>query len=57
MSKDTNFKKEEWHSEHWDKIKDPHLYGKFKDTGVDVNHLRQIGEAISYLPTEKKFHP
>jgi len=56
-SKHHSFSKEEWNSEQWEKIKDPHLYGKFKDTGVAVDHLTEIGEAISHLPTDKKFHP
>lgn len=38
-------------------MKDPNRYGKFKDTGVEVDHLRKIGEKISLLPPEKKFHP
>jgi hypothetical protein len=33
------------------------MYGKFKDTGVEINALRKIGEKICFLPTEKKFHP
>lgn len=55
-SKEHEFKVEEWGSEHWDKIKDPQTYGKFKDTGVDVNHLRKIGQRISELPANRTFH-
>lgn len=56
-SKNNTFNKEEWASEGWEKIKDPKLYGKFKDTGVDLKRLKEIGESISHLPADKKFHP
>jgi 2-oxoglutarate dehydrogenase complex dehydrogenase (E1) component-like enzyme len=56
-SKNFEFKKEEWASEQWEKIKDPQIYGKFKDTGVDIKALRTIGQKICLLPSEKKFHP
>jgi len=56
-SKNHNFNKEEWSSEGWEKIKDPKLYGKFKDTGVDLKRLNEIGRSISHLPEDKKFHP
>lgn len=32
------------------------MYGKFKDTGVDVDHLRKIGQRISVLPENRNFH-
>jgi len=56
-SKTKTFKVEDWGSEQWDKIKDPNRYGKFTDTGVNLDNLRKIGESISILPTDKKFHP
>ena len=55
-SKDHQFTHEQWSSEQWEKIKDPQLYGKFKDTGVEINELRNIGEKICHLPEDKKFH-
>jgi len=56
-SKTHTFNGEEWESEQWQEIKDPQLYGKFKDTGVDKAALLKIGEQISVLPENKKFHP
>jgi len=32
-------------------------YGKLKDTGVDIGVLREIGNKITVLPPDGKFHP
>ena len=55
-SKNLQFETEEWQSEKWEEIKDPELYGEHKDTGVDLAALKEIGEKISKLPENKKFH-
>lgn len=57
MSKVNRFKVEEWSSEEWERVEDPNRYGKIDHTGVDISKLTKIGEAMSYLPTDKKFHP
>jgi 2-oxoglutarate dehydrogenase E1 component len=56
-SKNITFETEEWSSTQWDAIKDPKKYGAHKDTGVDIETLRDIGSKISVLPADKKFHP
>jgi 2-oxoglutarate dehydrogenase E1 component len=43
-SKTHVFNAEDWRTEHWDMIKDPEKYGKFKDTGVELKRLKEIGE-------------
>jgi hypothetical protein len=44
-SKSTKFKKEEWLTEEWAKIKDAEKYGDFlNDTGVDLEILKKLGE-------------
>ena len=56
-SKTVTYEAEEWKTKQWDKIKDPHLYGKQKDTGVPKEILTDIGKKISVLPAEHTFHP
>ena len=41
----------------WEEIKDPKRYGHLKDTGVDLSAIRDIGNKITVLPPEGKFHP
>ena len=41
----------------WAAIKNPNKYGLFKDTGVELGALREIGNKIFTLPTEGKAHP
>lgn len=44
-SKSIKFKKEEWLTEEWAKIKDAEKYGDFlNDTGVDEAILKKLGE-------------
>jgi len=56
-SKNLEFDAEEWMDAKWEAIKDPEKYGALKDTGVDLDSLREIGNAITTLPPEGKFHP
>lgn len=56
-SKNLEFDAEDWIDSKWEEIKNPEKYGNIKDTGVDVNSLREIGEKITVLPPEGKFHP
>jgi len=57
-SKTLSFKKEEWLTEEWAKIKDADKYGDFlNDTGVATETLKRIGEQITKLPPDSKFHP
>ena len=56
-SKDLKFKEEDWLDAKWEEIKDPKRYGKHGDTGVDLAVLREIGNKITVLPPEDKFHP
>ena len=55
-SKNMEFESEEWKSEKWENIKDPKTYGSHKNTGIDVEHLREVGLKIARLPENKKFH-
>ena len=41
----------------WEEIKDPDRYGSIKDTGVDLSAIREIGNKITMLPPDGKFHP
>jgi 2-oxoglutarate dehydrogenase E1 component len=50
------FESEEWESEKWELIKDPKTYGSHKNTGINVEHLREVGLKIARLPENKKFH-
>lgn len=57
-SKNLEFDAEEWKDANWESLKDEKSkYGKLKDTGVDLPTLRVIGNAITTLPPEGKFHP
>lgn len=51
------FDAEDWADVKWEEIKDPERYGKMKDTGVDLGIIREIGNKITVLPPEAKFHP
>ena len=56
-SKSHVFTLEEWKTEEWEGIKKTDKFGKLKDTGVNVENLRDIGEKISTLPEDWDFHP
>lgn len=57
-SKNLEFDQEEWLDSNWMEIKDEKSkYGKLKDTGVDLTNLKAIGNAITTLPPNGKFHP
>lgn len=57
-SKTFKFKPEDWSQDVWEEIKNPTKYGRVRDTGVDINILRDIGTKINTLPVETfKFHP
>ena len=56
-SKTVEFDAEDWVDAKWEEIKDPEKYGKMKDTGVDLAVLRDIGNKITVLPPDGKFHP
>jgi len=55
-SKTHKFGVERWENEAWLNIKNPTRYGRVKDTGVELGHLKAIGMKISQLPTDSKFH-
>ena len=56
-SKNLEFNSEEWMDAKWEEIKDPDRYGSIKDTGVDLSAIREIGNKITMLPPDGKFHP
>lgn len=56
-SKNCEFNAEDWMDANWEEIKDPEKYGQVINTGIDVESLRAIGEKITVLPPEAKFHP
>ena len=56
-SKNLEFDAEDWTDSKWEEIKNPEKYGNIKDTGVDMAALKTIGEKITQLPPEGKFHP
>jgi 2-oxoglutarate dehydrogenase complex dehydrogenase (E1) component-like enzyme len=51
------FKTEEWVTKEWEEIKEPNRHGKIKDTGVDVEELRKIGDLITTIPPKFNAHP
>ena len=55
-SKNMEFETEEWKSEKWEVIENPQNYGAHKNTGINVDHLREVGLKIARLPEGKKFH-
>lgn len=56
-SKSHEFNLEEWRTEDWEKIKRVELPHNFKATGIKLNELKDIGEKITSLPDDWKFHP
>lgn len=57
QSKSHEFKIEEWTNKEWEEIKKPKQFGATKDTGVNINTLKDIGEKITALPEDWDFHP
>jgi 2-oxoglutarate dehydrogenase E1 component len=56
-SKDMKYALEDWNNEIWEQVKTDTKYGdKIKNTGVNLDYLRQIGTKIATLPTHEKFH-
>jgi len=56
-SRDKEFNSNEWEGGAWEDIKKPHMFGRIKDTGVDVGILREISDQINTLPEKYTFHP
>jgi 2-oxoglutarate dehydrogenase E1 component len=58
-SKSHEFIVEDWKSEEWEVLKQDHLkFGlKFKDTGINLDKLREIGDKITTLPDTFVAHP
>lgn len=52
-SKNLEFEPEDWASEKWEEVKEH----KDRTTFVNEDRLARIGEKISTLPAEGKFHP
>jgi len=52
-SKNLEFEPEDWASEKWEEVKEH----KDRTTYVNEDRLARIGEKISTLPAEGKFHP
>ena len=40
----------------WEEIKAPSKFGLIKDTGVELKVLKDIGDKITTLPDDWKFH-
>jgi 2-oxoglutarate dehydrogenase complex dehydrogenase (E1) component-like enzyme len=48
---------EDWGNEEWEKIKiETKDNNRLKDTGCETEYLTTIGEKISTLPSNEKFH-
>jgi 2-oxoglutarate dehydrogenase E1 component len=56
-SKSHQFTLEEWQNEEWEGIKETSKYGKMKDTGVNLDELKALGEKITTLPEDWEWHP
>ncbi|EGR28489.1 hypothetical protein IMG5_174430 [Ichthyophthirius multifiliis] len=46
----------EWVMKPWEEIRLPKLWGSVKDTGVDINVLKEISQKINTLPSELNVH-
>ena len=40
----------------WEEVKLPKLWGVTKDTGVDLNVLKQISQKINAIPSDVNVH-
>lgn len=49
-SKTHEFKAEEWMTKEWEEIMKPEKFGEWKDTGVNLDTLKEIGLKITTLP-------
>jgi 2-oxoglutarate dehydrogenase E1 component len=56
-SKSLTFKAENWVTEEWSAIKEVDYAKYYKDTGVELSKLREIGRRITKLPKDGHFHP
>jgi 2-oxoglutarate dehydrogenase E1 component len=58
-SKSHHFTVEDWKSEEWEVLKQEHMkFGlRFKDTGIDLNKLKELGDKITTLPDSFVPHP
>jgi 2-oxoglutarate dehydrogenase complex dehydrogenase (E1) component-like enzyme len=56
-SKSHKFTLEEWKNEEWEEIRKVDKHGRVKDTGINTNALKELGERISVLPEDWDFHP
>ena len=56
-SKSHQFLIEDWQTPEWEAMRVSEKYGKMKDTGVNINHLKDLGKRINTLPEDIKFHP
>jgi 2-oxoglutarate dehydrogenase E1 component len=55
-SKEATFEMESWHSDVWEELKKPEKYGRVKDTGIDIDILKDLGDKISKVPDDFKLH-
>ncbi len=48
---------EHWQTKEWEELKVSEKFGKVKDTGINVNILKDMGDKITTLPDDWEFHP
>ena len=56
-SKTHKFAIENWKTKEWEELRVSTKWGKVKDTGINAEFLREIGEKITTLPSDWDFHP
>ena len=56
-SKSHEFSLNDWEAKAWEEMRVSDKFGKMKDTGVNIEHLKDIGLKITTLPSDYKFHP
>ena len=54
-SKSHEFNIEEWTSPEWEAVRK--IDGKARETGLNVEYLRDLGNTITTLPADWNFHP
>lgn len=56
-SKNHKFIIEDWKTKEWEEIRVSEKFGKMKDTGINADIIREIGDKITTLPEDWEFHP
>lgn len=56
-SKTHKYQSEDWMTKEWEDVRLSRKFGLVKDTGIQVDILKNFGEKITTLPEDWDFHP